>query len=102
MPRPLQESADPVAFTTTDAEFTQPGDHPVSVGFEGSDESSMAVTWLHAEVFPAPSIDRNRTTVTPSLVTNTPEPSTGDVNAAPFVDISLWYPPSPEPPPSLE
>ena len=51
---------------------------------------SLAVTWLHADVFPASSIDRNRTIVTPSLVTNTLAPSTGDVYGAPFVDISLW------------
>ena len=53
-------------------------------------------------MFPAPSIDRNRTTVTPSLVTNTLAPSTGDVYGAPFVDVSLWYPTSPEPPLSLD
>jgi hypothetical protein len=60
------------------------------VGSDGGDESSLAVTWLQADVFPAPSIARNRTTVTPSLVANRLEPSTGDVYAAPFVDISLW------------
>src|ERR1700759_2222357 len=102
MPRPLQRSEEPAAVTTTDAEFTHPGDAPVTVGSVGADESSRAVTLLHADVLPAPSIARNRTTVTPSVVTNRLAPSTGDVYGAPFVGVSLWYPANPDPPPSVD
>ena len=72
------------AETVTDAAFCQAADPPVTeIGADGAVRSMATSCVIHPDVLPAPSTARKPTSVCPSALTVSTDPTTGVDQVAP-------------------